>query len=196
MLEKIQDRFNESIQIQITAADILPKQLEQAAYLVVERLLQGNKVLVCGHGRSYANAQLLVGNLLQRYDIQRPSLSAQLLHFDSVVAAYLAYDNDLDSLYRKQLQAVAREGDLLVAFSPLGNEEIVLNAIHAANNENLSILAFTGSRNDHTQGLLSDTDLEIKIPSINEARVIESHQFCVNLLCELVDHLLFNPSAS
>lgn len=194
MLEKIQDRFNESIQIQIAAADALPQQLERAAKLIVERLLQGNKVLVCGYGRSYSNAQLLVSNLLHRYDISRPSLAAHLLQFDGMLAAHLEQDQELNQLYKKQLQALAKEGDLLVAFSPLGDEEIIVNAIHSANNENLSILAFTGSRNDHTQGLLDETDLEIKIPSINEARIIETHQFCINVLCELVDHLLFNPS--
>lgn len=195
MLEKIQDRFNESIQIQIAAADLLPLQLERAAKLIVERLLQGNKILVCGYGRSYSNAQLLVSNLLHRYDLSRPSLAAHLLQFDGVLAGYLEHDQELPFLYKKQLQALAKEGDLLVAFSPLGDEEIIVNAIHSANNENLSILAFTGSRNDHTQGLLDETDLEIKVPSINEARIIESHQFCINLLCELVDHLLFNPSS-
>lgn len=194
MLERIQDRFNESIQTQIVAADVLPKQLEHAAKLVVERLLQGNKILVCGYGRSYGNAQLLVSHLLHRYDLQRPSLAAQLLQFDGILAGYLEHDRELPELYRKQLQAVAREGDVLIAFSPLGEEDIIINAINAANNENLSIIAFTGSRNDHTHGLLEESDLEIKIPSINEARVIECHQFCVNLLCELVDHLLFDPT--
>lgn len=196
MLEKIQDRFNESIQIQIAAADMLPQQLERAGRMIAECLLQGNKIIACGYGRSYGNAQLLVSNLLHRYDITRPSLSAHLLQFDGMVASYLEYDQNISQLYRKQLQAVAKEGDLLIAFSPLGNEEIIVNAINSANNENLAIIAFTGSRNDHTQGLLDEPDLEIKVPSINEMRVIESHQFCVNLLCELVDHLIFNPNAS
>lgn len=195
MLEKIQDRFNESIQIQIATADALPQVLSQAAILIVERLLQGNKLIVCGYGRSYANAQLLVSNLLHRYDISRPSLAAHLLQFDGVLIGHLEQDQELHQLYRKQLQAIAKSGDVLVAFSPLGHEEIISNAIHAANNENLAVLAFTGSRNDHTQGLLGEDDIEIKIPSINELRVTESHQFCVNLLCELVDNLLFNPTS-
>lgn len=195
MLEKIQERFNESIRIQIATADVLPQVLNQAALLIVERLLQGNKVLVCGYGRSYANAQLLVSNLLHRYDIKRPSLATHLLQFDGMMIGHIEQDQELAQLYRIQLQAMAKAGDVLVAFSPLGQEEIISNAIHAANNENLAVVAFTGSRNDHTQGLLGETDIEIKIPSINEMRVIEGHQFCVNLLCELVDNLLFNPTS-
>lgn len=195
MLEKIQDRFHESIQIQIAAAEALPKVLNDAAHQIVGCLLRGNKVIVCGYGRSYTNAQLLVGNLLHRYDMNRPSLAAHLLQLDGTLTSYIEQDHDLTQLYKKQLQAVAKEGDVLVAFTPLGNEEIILNAIHFANNENLSILAFTSSRNDHTQGLLDDTDLEIKMPSINEMRIIEGHHFCVNLLCELIDNILFNPTS-
>ncbi|MBF0784097.1 SIS domain-containing protein [Muribacter muris] len=195
MLEKIRDRFSESIQIQIAAAELLPQRLQQAANRLVSCLLRGNKIIVCGDGRSYANAQLLVSNLLHRYDLARPSLAAHLLHFDSVLAGCLSQDNEAVEIYKKQLQVIAKEGDILVAFSPFGNEQAVLNAINSANNENLEILVFTSSRNDHTKGLLSENDIEIEMPSINEMRIIEGHQFYVNLLCELVDNLLFNPNA-
>ncbi len=195
MLDKIQDRFSESIQIQIAAAELLPKILNEAANRIVACLLRGNKVIVCGYGRSYANAQLLVSNLLHRYDLVRPSLSAHLLQFDGMLVGCLNQDQDLAQIYRKQLQVIAKEGDIFIAFSPIGNEETVLNAIHCANNENLEIFAFTSSRNDHTKGLLDETDLEIEMPSINEMRIIEGHQFCVNMICELVDSLLF-PATS
>ncbi|MCK3655450.1 SIS domain-containing protein [Pasteurellaceae bacterium Macca] len=195
MLEKIQDRFSESIQIQIAAADLLPKVLNEAANRLVACLLRGNKVIVCGSGRSYANAQQLVSHLLHRYDLLRPSLAAHLLAYDAVLAGQLVRDGELAQMYKKQLQVIAKEGDLFIAFSPIGNEEAVLNAIHTANNENLEIFAFTSSRNDHTKGLLDETDLEIEMPSINEMRIIEGHHFCVNLLCELVDTLLFPQTA-
>lgn len=196
MLQKIQDRFTESIQIQIAAADLLPTVLHNVANRIVECLLQGNKIIVCGQGRSYANAQLFVSNLLHRYDLERPSLAAQLLHFDGMLASYLSAETDLNEICKKQLQVIAKSGDLFIAFSPVGNETAVLNAINAANNEDLTIIAFTSSRNDHTQGLLADGDYEISMPSISEMRIIEGHQFCINLLCELIDHLLFNPATN
>lgn len=196
MLDKIQDRFSESIQIQIAAAELLPKVLNEAANRIVTCLLRGNKVIVCGYGRSYANAQLLVSNLLHRYELVRPSLSAHLLQFDGMLVGCLNQDQDLSQIYRKQLQVIAKEGDLFIAFSPIGNEESVLNAIHCANNESLEIFVFTSSRNDHAKGLLGETDLEIEMPSINEMRIIEGHQFCVNMICELVDSLLFPASSN
>lgn len=195
MLAQIQDRFSESIQTQIAAAELLPSKLSEAAQLIASCLLRGNKIIVCGYGRSYANAQLLVANLLQRYEIARPSLAAHLLEFNGAVAAHVSQDNDLAQLYRKQLQSIARSGDVLVAFSPCGYEEAVVGAIHCAGNENLAVIAFTSSRNDHTSGLLSEQDLEIAFPSNNEARILEGHHFCLNLLCELVDRLLFSPTS-
>lgn len=195
MLEKIQDRFSESIQTQIAAAELLPKVLNEAAQRLVSCLLRGNKIIVCGHGRSYANAQLLSSQLLHRYDLARPSLAACLLPFENVLAGCLEQDADMAQVYRKQLQAMAKSGDILVAFVPLGNEQPVLNAIHAAVAENMMILAFTSQRNDHTSGLLSEDDLEISIPSSSESRILEGHFFCLNLLCELIDTLLFTPTS-
>ena len=192
MLEKIQTLFNESIQTQIQMANEMPSVLADSAQRIVNCLLSGNKIIVCGHGRSYVNAQLLTSHLLHRYELARPSFAAQLLHFDGVLAGMIAQDNELANVYSKQLQAVAKEGDLFVVFSPLGNAQAVLNAIHSAKNAGLNILAFTSTRNDHTHGLLDDHDMEITIPATDESRILESHQFCVNLLCELVDSLLFS----
>lgn len=195
MLAQIQDRFSESIQTQIAAAELLPKKLSEAAQRIVACLLRGNKIIVCGDGRSYSNAQLLVANLLQRYEIARPMLAAHLLVFNGVIAGHANQDNDLAQIYRKQLQSIACSGDLLVAFIPCGDEEAVVNAIHCAGNESVAVIAFTGSRNSHTSGLLSENDLEIAFPSNHEARIIEGHHFCLNLLCELVDRLLFSPTS-
>lgn len=196
MLQKIQDRFSESIQIQIAAADLLPSVLQAIANKMVECLLNGNKIIVCGHGRSYGNAQLLVSNLLHRYDLARPSLATHLLHFDGMFAGYLDQEMNLSELYRKQLQIIANPQDILIAFLPIGDETAVLNAVHAANTQDLTIIALASSLNERIHGLLSDRDYKISIPSNNEMRIIEGHQFCVNLLCELIDNLLFNPTAS
>lgn len=192
MLEKIEAQFNESIQTQIQMANEMPPILNECAKRIVDCLLSGNKIIVCGHGRSYINAQLLVSHLLHRYELARPSFAAQLLHFDGVMAGMMAEDNDLKNLYSKQLLAVGKEGDLFITFSPFGNEQAVLNAMHSAKNSGMNILAFTSSRNDHTQGVLDDHDIEIVIPSTTEARILESHQFCVNLLSDLIDNLLFS----
>ncbi|MDG6881670.1 DnaA initiator-associating protein diaA [Phocoenobacter uteri] len=192
MLQKIQDKFSESIQIQIASSELLPPVILKAAERIVECLLNGNKIIVCGYGRSYGNAQLLVSHLSHRYELARPSFASVLLSFEGISATMSSQDNEINLLYKKQLQAIAKDGDILVAFSPFGNEEIVLNAIYSAVNENLGIIAFTSSHNDHTKGLLTKNDTEIVIPSNNEMRIVEGHLFSLNLLCETIDSLLFS----
>lgn len=191
MLEKIQHRFTESIQTQIASADLLSAKLAEAATRLAECLLRGNKIIVCGFGRSYLNAQLLVSHLLHRYELDRPSFGAVLLHLDSLLTSLYAQEQMLGQLYQKQLQSLTQTGDIFVIFSPFGEEEIVLNAIQLANTKELEILAFTSSQNEHTRSLLDENDIELEIPSDNELRILEGHQFCLNLLCELIDHHIF-----
>lgn len=71
MLDVPKDLYTENIQTQISP--VCCRQIVQAAQNIVNCLLRGNKIIVCGHGRSYANAQFLVANLLHRYELERPS---------------------------------------------------------------------------------------------------------------------------
>ena len=150
--------------------------------------------IACGVSRSYANAQFLVSNLLNRYDLARPSFPSVLLNLESAVGSSLVFEHSLEELYTHQFNAVAKQGDLLIAFAPMGTEKIVLNTISHAVSKEISVIALTGSNNDAIQGILAEQDLEISIPSTKESRVLENHLFVINALCELVDHTLF-PSA-
>lgn len=191
MLQKVKDIYSESIQIQISASSLLTENIATAAQMIMQCLLSGNKVIACGVSRSYANAQFLVSNLLNRYDLERPSFPSVLLSLESAVGSSLVFDQDLDTLYLHQFNAVAKPGDLLIAFAPLGVEKIVLNTISNAVNKEIHVIALTGSNNDAIQGILAENDLEISIPATKESRILENHLFIVNALCELVDHSLF-----
>ena len=101
MLDKIKDLYNESIQTQISASRSLVEQLQKAVHTMVAALLRGNKIIVCGHGRSYANAQFLVANLLNRYELERPSFPSVLLNLDSAVGSAIISDQHLTALYQR-----------------------------------------------------------------------------------------------
>lgn len=193
MLEKLKDLYTESIQTQISASSLLPSVIAQAAESIVASLLQGNKIIVCGNGRSYINAQLLVANLLNRYELARPSFPSVLLSLDSAVNAAILLDKNSETIFQRQFNAIAQEGDILIAFSPLPhNEDLVINAINSAVNKAIKVIVFTGASNDHIQGFLTENDLEIAIPAMKESRIIEGHCFIVNTICELIDHALFS----
>ena len=187
MLQKVKDIYSESIQIQISASSLLSENIATATQMVMQCLLSGHKVIACGVARSYANAQFLVSNLLNRYDFERPSLPSVHLSLESAVGSSLVFDQPIDQLYQHQFNAIAKPGDLLIAFSPLGTEKAVLNTV----NKEIQVIALTGANNDAIQGVLAEADLEISIPATKEARILENHLFVINALCELVDSTLF-----
>lgn len=193
MLEKIKDLYTESLQTQISAAELLPERIQQAAQNMVNCLIRGNKIIVCGHGRSHINAQLLVANLLNRYELERPSFPAVLLSLESAVGSAIIFDSEPDCLYQRQFNAVIQQGDILVVFSPYGKEDVILNLIHNAASKDIMVIALTSAQNDHIQGLLADDDVEIAPPTSKESRIIENHTFVINALCELIDYgILFS----
>lgn len=191
MLQKIKDIYSESIQIQISASSLLSENIAQAAQMVMQCLLGGNKVIACGTARSYANAQFLVANLLNRYELSRPSFPSVLLSLENAVGNSLVFEKPLENLYSHQFEAIAKSGDLLLAFAPLGQETAVLKVIESAVAKELPVIALTGQHNETIQGILDENDLEISIPSAKESRILENHLFVVNALCELVDLTLF-----
>ena len=165
MLEKIKALYADSIQTQISASDALPVSIQKAVNLLVSSLLRGNKIIVCGHGRSYANAQLLVANLLNRYEMERPSFPSVLLSLDSAVGSAIVLDNQLTTLYQRQFNAVAQQGDVLIVLSPDGNEDVILDVMDCASTKDVTIIALTGMNNGYFQGLLSENDVEIQVPA-------------------------------
>ncbi|VEH66433.1 phosphoheptose isomerase [Rodentibacter pneumotropicus] len=171
MLQQVKDIYSESIQIQISASSLLTENIANASQKVIQCLLGGNKVIACGIARSYANAQFLVSNLLNRYDIERPSFPSALLSLESAVGSSLVFDHSAENLYQHQFNAIAKPGDLLIAFAPLGVEKAVLNTIANAVSKEISVIALTGSNNDAIQGLLAAQDLEISIPTNKESRI-------------------------
>ncbi|HBO39542.1 MAG TPA: SIS domain-containing protein [Pasteurellaceae bacterium] len=191
MLDKIKDLYTESIQTQISASQLLSNNIAQAAEKMVSCLLRGNKIIVCGQGRSYANAQVLVANLLNRYDLERPSFPSVLLSLDGAIGSAIILDNPLANSYQRQFSAVVQQGDILLVLSPFSHEDAVLNVIHCAFNKEINIIALTGANNDHLKGLLTENDLEIAVPAVKESRILENHLFVINALCELIDHTLF-----
>lgn len=194
MLNKLNALYEENIKTHIYSKSLLSPQIIEATQLLINSLLRGNKVIACGEGRSYINAQCLVANLLNRYELKRPSFPSVLLSLDSAVGATFVSDNTLEKLYQHQFNAIAQQGDILVVFAPLGNESNILNIITHAVNKEINVIVLTGNSNDHIQGILTEKDLHISVPSSKESRILENHLFIINSICELIDFKLFSHS--
>ena len=194
MLNKLNALYEENIRTHIYSKSLLSPQIAEATQLLINSLLRGNKVIACGEGRSYINAQCLVANLLNRYELKRPSFPSVLLSLDSAVGSTFVSDNTLEKLYQHQFNAIAQQGDILVVFAPLGNESNILNIITHAVNKEINVIVLTGNSNDHIQGILTEKDLHISVPSSKESRILENHLFIINSICELIDFKLFSHS--
>lgn len=191
MLDRIKASFTESIQTQIAAAEALPDAINTAAFSMAQALLNGNKILICGNGGSAANAQRFASLLLNRFEKERPGLPAIALSTDTSTLSAIANDANFDEVFSKQVRALGQPGDLLLGLSSGGNSRNVIKAMEAAVSRDMKIIALTGKDGGEMAGLLSETDVEIRVPSERSARVQEIHLLTIHCLCDLVDNTLF-----
>lgn len=191
MLETIKSCFTESIQTQISAAEALPDVIARTAVLLVQGLLNGNKILCCGNGVCAANAQNFVASLIHRFETERPGLPALALNTDNVVLSAIASDQPNDEIYARQVRVLGQAGDLLVVISARGNDSNIIKALEAAVTRDMTLIALTGCDGGELAGLLGPEDVEIRIPSWRNARIQEMHLLTLHCLCDLIDHTLF-----
>ncbi|WP_163935578.1 phosphoheptose isomerase [Paraferrimonas sp. SM1919] len=191
MLERIKESFTESIQTKIDASEALPEAIEKAAMMMVNCLLNGNKILSCGNGGSAGDAQHFSSELLNRFETERPSLPAIALTTDSSTLTSIANDYSYEEVFSKQIRALGQPGDILLAISTSGNSANVIKAMEAALSRDMTIVALTGKDGGPMAGLLSANDVEIRVPSHRTARIQEVHLLAIHCLCDSIDRTLF-----
>ncbi|MES9811538.1 MAG: phosphoheptose isomerase [Candidatus Thiodiazotropha sp.] len=188
--KRIQMLFNQSIQTKIDALPMLTQPIADAAELIFNRLLEGNKVLSCGNGGSAGDAQHFSSEMLNRYERDRPGLPAIALTTDSSTVTSIANDSDFSNVFSRQIEALGQPSDLLLAISTSGNSTNVNRAIGSAHERDMNIVALTGRDGGGLVKLLAPGDVEIRVPSDVTARIQETHLLIIHCLCDLVDHQL------
>jgi DnaA initiator-associating protein len=191
MLEQINNNFTESIQTQIAASELTAKSIEQAGMIIVNALLNGNKILSCGNGGSASHAQHFASQLLNKFETDRPSLPAIPLVCDNLTITAIANETSFEQVFAKQVGALGNNGDILLAISTNGNASNVIKAIENAVSRDMPIIALTGGDGGDIAGYLGENDVEIRVPSARSARVQEVHLIIIHCLCEIIDTTLF-----
>lgn len=153
---------------------------------VAERLANGGSVLTFGNGGSAADAQHFAAELVGRFTVDRPPLSAVALSSDPSVLTALANDFGFANVFARQIQALGRAGDVAMAVSTSGRSENVLAGVAAARERGLRTFALTRSGSP----LARDVERSIAIPAVDTARIQELHVTALHLVCEIVDVLL------
>lgn len=161
--------------------------IDKCADLLSGTLNSGRKVLICGNGGSAADAQHIAAELVGRYESERRALPAIALTTDTSALTALANDYDFERIFSRQVEALAVEGDCLIAISTSGNSPNVIAAAMSARGLGCKIIGMTGANGKKLAGL---TDACIVVPSERTARIQEAHITIAHIWCEIVERSL------
>ncbi|MBM5573600.1 MULTISPECIES: phosphoheptose isomerase [Deefgea] len=190
LIQRVQQHFVESIEAKQLSMGALSPAIAIAAEKIVQSLIADGKILACGNGGSAADAQHFAAEMVGRFERERPGLPAIALTTDSSALTAIANDYDFDLVFSKQVHALGRAGDILLAISTSGNSANVISAIHAAHDRNMVVLAFTGRDGGQIADLLTGDDVHLCVPHPRTARIQEVHITAIHALCDAVDFML------
>ncbi len=190
LASRIARQFNDSAETKRSAGELMASVIADAVGLMTNSLMNNGKILACGNGGSAADAQHFAAELVNRFEMERPPLAAIALTTDSSTLTSIANDYRFEEVFSKQVRALAHAGDVLLAISTSGNSPNVIEAIHAAHEREVHVVALTGRGGGAIGGLLRDGDIHLCVPSDRTARIQEVHLLTLHCLCDGIDCLL------
>ncbi|MBI2610917.1 SIS domain-containing protein [Candidatus Kaiserbacteria bacterium] len=158
--------------------------VEHGGALLFAALKAKRKVLVCGNGGSAADSQHFAAELVGRFAKKRKALPAIALTVDSSALTAIANDWDFEYVFARQVEALGRVGDVLVALTTSGRSKNVLAAIRVARKKKMRVIVLTGEKG---KALRASTDVCIVIPSGETARIQEMHELTFHAWCEFLE---------
>jgi D-sedoheptulose 7-phosphate isomerase len=185
--------FDGSIEAKQRARTELAGAVTAAADRIGRSLEGGGKVLACGNGGSAGDAMHLASELINRFERERTALPAWALTADSPTLTSIANDRHYDEVFARQVEALGRSGDVLVAITTSGQSPNVTAAARAAQAAGMTVVALSGKDGGPVAQALDADDVEIRAPSTRTARIQEIHLVVIHSLCDLVDQRLFEP---
>lgn len=190
LIPRIIGHFEESAQLKLASADLLAPVIAEAAAMIVAAFLDDKKVLACGNGGSAALAQYFTARMLNRFEMERPGLAAIALSADNSTLTAIANDSNFAQVFSKQITALGHPGDILLAMSTSGNSQNILEAVSAAHERGMNVIALGGGDGGSLMELLQPQDIHIGVPHENTARVQEMYILILHCLCDSIDCLL------
>ncbi|MFC1626192.1 SIS domain-containing protein [Pseudomonadota bacterium] len=194
MRKIIREAMEAGIELRRACLESLDEPLLKAAETMVTCLKGGGKILVCGNGGSAADAQHFAGELVNRFEMNRPGLAAVAMTHDASVITSIANDFSFDDIFSRQVEALGREGDLLLAISTSGDSANVIKAADAAQRIGMKTVALTG-RDGGLLGKHSNVSVHLNIAHKSTPRVQEMHITSLHIICSLVDEMMFGQGS-
>ena len=191
MDQRVITLFHESIEAKMQSGESLAPLIVGASQVIVNALLNEKKVLTCGNGIAAAQAQIFTSCLINRFEHERPSLPALSLGADLTTQTAIASDYSYNDIYAKQVRSLGQAGDVLLLLTTSGNSSNLLQAISAAHDKEMHVIALTGRDGGDTAALLDAHDIELRAQISSTHRIHEVHLLTLFCLCDLIDQQLF-----
>ena len=183
-MERVKNLLNISADLKKTVAETLSSEILDAAQKIQGRLEAGGKLLLMGNGGSAGDAQHIAAELVGRFKKERKAMPALALTVDTSSLTALGNDYGFNTIFERQVEALANKNDTVMGISTSGNSENVVRAVNKAN----SIGAFTIGLLGNDGGKLKDAvNLPIIIPSNDTARIQEVHITIGHIICEIIE---------
>ena len=177
--------LNSHIETAKAMQELLPT-IQRAGELCLDSLQNGGRVLICGNGGSAADAQHIAAELSGRFKKERKALAGIALTVDTSALTAIANDYGFEEIFARQVEALGREGDSLIAISTSGNSQNVINAIKRAKEIGLNIITLSGKDGGKMRELGS---VNIVIPSQDTPRIQEMHIMVGHMICAVIDEM-------
>ena len=190
LVARISQQFEDSARIKQAAVEAMAAPIARAVELMVGSLLANGKIMACGNGGSAADSQHFAAELLNRFEMERPGLAAIALTTDTSTLTSIANDYAFEQVFAKQVRALGQPNDVLLAISTSGNSPNVIEAIQAAHERELKVVALTGRGGGRIADLLREGDVELCAPAERTSRIQEVHLLTLHCLCDGIDCLL------
>ena len=188
-IQSVKSQIQASIDVKATllGKDALMQQVFELAEKCTSALRAGGKVIFCGNGGSFADAQHLSAEFTSRFLFDRPGLPSLALGTNSSAMTAIGNDYGYENVFAREIKAIATPADVLIAITTSGNSGNILKALEAAKEANVPAVVLTGAG----RGMLDAATETLNIPSTDTARIQECHILLGHIICGLVEESLF-----
>ena len=186
-LEIIKSNFLENQEINSLTVEKLLPSIEKATSVLIDMINNSGKLLTCGNGGSSGDAQHISSEFINRFEIERTELPAISLNSDTATITSIANDYSYKDIFSKQINALGKQDDVLMAFTTSGNSENILEAIKSAKKKKMLTILISGNNGGESKKILSAHDIDIIIPHTRTSRIQEMHLIIIHAICECID---------
>lgn len=189
MIEDVKTQLQAHQALFVLIEQYMSPLITETAELLVDRFKNGGKLLVMGNGGSAADAQHFVAEMVGRFKLERAALPAVALSTDTSILTAIGNDYGFDSVFSRQVEALAAAGDVVIGISTSGNSPNVLKALELARERGCRTIGLLGKDGGSIKAVC---DLALIIPSSDTPRIQEGHITIIHIICDLVEKALFS----